>query len=150
MVPPCPASMTTPRSSDHRCETFPGHCTTRRLMRLACIYIATLAGCALGGDDPDATDEQAAGTTQYVAIADFAGIDPGAWFDLGDKLRGEFLASCGGTFCTGAYANYTPLTFNCSVTSKLGSVHDCAWTFAASKVAVDGATAALAIDAPTF
>ena len=109
-----------------------------------------LAGCALGLDDPDASDEQESGTTQYLSIVDFSGIDQGAWYDLGDKLRNEFLAGCGDGFCTGAYANFTPLTLSCSVTSKLGTVHDCAWTFAASKVAVDGATAKITVDAPTF
>jgi len=109
-----------------------------------------LTGCALGLDDPDTSDEQEAGTTQYVSIVDFAGTDQGAWFDLGDKLRSEFLGSCGTSACTGAYGNFTPLTLSCSVTSKLGTVHDCAWTFAASKVAVDGATAKISVDAPTF
>jgi hypothetical protein len=45
---------------------------------------------------------------------------------------------------------YTPLTFFCSVSSKLGSVKDCAWTFASSQAAVDSTTAAIAFDVPTF
>src|SRR5213075_1185235 len=41
-------------------------------------------------------------------------------------------------------------TFSCSVSSKLGSVKDCAWTFAAAQVDVDPRTAAILVDAPTY
>ncbi len=89
--------------------------------------------------------------TQYVNIEDFATIDQGAWFDATSKLNGEFAALCPSTFCTsGAYTTYIPLTFYCSVSSKEGSVKDCAWTFAATNAAVDASTAAIQFDVPTF
>ena len=91
-------------------------------------------------DSQDGEDTQAS-ATQYVNITDFSSIDQGAWFDAIGKLNGEFAA---------AYAGYTPLTFYCSVSSKEGSVKDCAWTFAASNAGVDPTSAALAFDVPTF
>ncbi len=106
-----------------------------------------LTGCIESG----ATEkEQDVGSTQYVELSDFSGIDQGAWFDLVGKLGTEFGQVCGDTFCEGDYANLTPLSLSCSVTSKLGSVHDCAWTFAGSLTEVDPTTSAIAVDAPTF
>jgi hypothetical protein len=91
--------------------------------------------------EPDSADEQESGTTQYVHILDFAKTDQSAWYDLVRKLNAEFRAED---------ITKTPLTFSCSVTSKLGVIHDCAWTFASSEVVVDGATAAIAVNAPTY
>ena len=109
-----------------------------------------LAGCAIS---PDSSSENAqdSSATQYVNIEDFGTIDQGAWESAIGKLNSEFAALCPSTFCTtGAYSTYTPLTFYCSVSSKEGSVKDCAWTFAASRFAVDPATSAIAFDVPTF
>ena len=116
-------------------------------VRLALVCLAT--GCTLAASDSSA-QEQDVGTTTYVQLSDFAGIDQGAWFDSVGKLRDEFVALCGDTFCEGEYANLNPLSISCSVSSKIGHVHDCAWTFAASELAVDPQTSAIAIDAPTF
>jgi hypothetical protein len=85
-----------------------------------------------------------------VNIMDFATTDQGAWYDLVGKLNGEFDSVCGDTFCEGDFANLTPLTFSCSVTSKAGQVKDCAWTFAGSYAFTDPKSAALRVDAPTF
>lgn len=112
----------------------------RHLALLACGSCA-IAACAL--DEAPAQREQEAGVTQHVAIADFGKIDQGAWFDGADRLRQTFVAS-------GQFPGITPLTFSCVVTSKLGEVHECAWTFASSQATVDPATAALAVDAPTY
>ncbi|HUJ62907.1 MAG TPA: hypothetical protein VLX92_30600 [Kofleriaceae bacterium] len=114
-------------------------------MKLVAIVI--LAGCV---DAASSTDQQPVGATQYTEIADFSGTDQGAWFDLVGALGQAFSAQCPATFCTGSYANLTPLSIHCSVTSKRGDVHDCVWTFAGSAVAVDPTSAAIAIDAPTF
>jgi hypothetical protein len=122
--------------------------TTLPLVSVAAAALLASAGCV--ASDPSAEQDQAAGVTQYLHIADFAGIDQGAWFDLRSKLNGAFADVCGDTFCEGDYANLTPLTFDCSVTSKLGTVHDCAWTFAGSLAAVDPTSSVISVDAPTF
>ena len=110
--------------------------------------VALLTACAVSGGD--AQVEEASGATQYVNIMDFATTDQGAWYDLVGKLNGEFDQVCGDTFCEGDFANLTPLTFSCSVTSKAGQVKDCAWTFAGSYAFADPKSAALRVNAPTF
>ena len=103
-----------------------------------------LAACAMDPmTDGSDTLEQETASTQYVSIFDFPKTDQGAYYDLEQKLNQEFVK-------TGGYSAITPLSFYCSVTSKLGTVHDCAWTFASSQVGVDGTTAAIGIDAPTY
>ena len=104
---------------------------------------------AAGDREATASTEEAEGTTQYVDIVDF-GIDQGAWYDATANLNSVFSGDCAGTFCSSTFANLTPLTFNCSVTSKLGEVHDCAWTFAGSRESVDPRTAVISTDAPTY
>src|SRR5262249_22837012 len=96
-----------------------------------------LAGCAVSGN-PDGEYEQESGATQYVNIMDFNGLD-GVWYDVVRKLDGEF-----------SQPGMTPLTFFCSVSSKVGNVKDCAWTFTSSRVAVDPATAAISVDNATY
>ena len=115
---------------------------------LPVVGLALVSACALGGGD--AQIEEQSGATQYVNIMDFATTDQGAWYDLVGKLNGAFSAVCGDTFCEGDFANLTPLTFSCSVTSKAGQVKDCAWTFAGSYAFTDPKTAALRVNAPTF
>lgn len=97
-----------------------------------------VAGCAVSPSVPSEW-EQESGVTQYVNIMDFAGTDQGAWYDLVRKLNSEFQDP-----------SITPLTFYCSVTSIVGNVHDCAWTFTSSQHAVDANTAALQVDAVTY
>lgn len=111
----------------------------RQLLGLVCCLCA--AGCAVS--DAPAEGEQESGVTQYVSIVDFSAIDQGAWYDGAARLRDTFVAAA-------PFPGITPLTFSCAVTSKLGVVHECAWTFASSQAAVDPTTAALAIDAPTY
>jgi hypothetical protein len=119
-------------------------------MKLAALCLVLTAGCAIS-PTPIGDEAQDSSATQYVNIEDFGSIDQGAWFDAIGKLNSEFAALCPTTFCTtGGYASYTPLTFYCSVSSKQGSVKDCAWTFAAANAAVDANTAAIAFDVPTF
>ena len=109
------------------------------------------AGCLAQAGDGGGTDvEQDVSTTTYVDIMDFAKIDQGQWYDIIHGLNAQFAGVCGDTFCEGDWANLTPLTFGCSVSSKAGDVKDCAWTFASSAVAVDPRNAAIVVDAPTF
>jgi hypothetical protein len=108
----------------------------RHLVHLA---IVAVVACATSGDD-GSFDEQDSSATQYVNIMDFHSTDQGAWYDVVAKLNGEFAGHPG----------ITPLTFYCSVSSKLGSVKDCAWTFTAAHTAVDANTAALGVDAVTY
>lgn len=117
-------------------------------MQRLLILAAVLGGCASVSDDSQA-DEQSVGATQYMDILDFT-PDQDAWIGIRNELRQEFDDVCGDTFCEGDYTNLTPLTFTCSVTSKLGKIKDCVWTFAASQTEVDPGTAAIAVDAPTY
>jgi hypothetical protein len=103
-----------------------------------------------GGDESEATREATSAPTTYVDISDFGGIDQGAWYSATANLNAQFTSGCPSTFCQDTFPNLTPLTFNCTVTSKLGSVHDCAWTFAGSSELVDPRTAAISSDAPTY
>jgi hypothetical protein len=111
---------------------------TARVLLLTCLCAT---GCALASDPIEG--EQESGVTQYVSIVDFPAIDQGAWYDAAARVNHTFTAS-------GEHAGITPLTLSCAVTSKLGVVHECAWTFATSEAAVDPHTAALAFDSPTF
>ena len=117
-------------------------------MQRALILLLVLGACATVSDDSQ-SDEQTVGGTQYMDILDFT-PDQDAWLGIRNELRQELDEICGDTFCEGEYANLTALTFTCSVTSKRGKVKDCVWTFAASLAEVDPATAAIAVDAPTF
>lgn len=118
-------------------------------MKLLGLLVLVSACAATGGDDGDVF-EQESSATRYVQILDFEGIDQGAWYDAIHSLNAQFDDACGDAWCEGDFTNYTPLTFACSVTSKLGNVKDCAWTFAASETAVDPKTAAIVDDRPTF
>jgi hypothetical protein len=109
------------------------------LASMAVLVSLTCAGCAVSGSDSDSEWEQESGATQYVDIMDFAATDQGAWYDLVRKLNAEVDEP-----------GYTPLTFYCAVTSKIGNVHDCAWTFTSSRHAVDPDSAAITFDAPTY
>ncbi|HTR55909.1 MAG TPA: hypothetical protein VMJ10_34775 [Kofleriaceae bacterium] len=110
-------------------------------MKVPAGLLLIVAGCALG--DTAATGEQESGVTQYVSIVDFSGIDQGAWYDGASRLNQAFSSSA-------EFPGITPLTFSCAVSSKRGDVHECAWTFASARHAVDAATAALAFDAATY
>jgi hypothetical protein len=118
---------------------------------LAYATITALAtGCLAQAGDEGADSIEQDVTTSYVDIMDFSTTDQGHWYDLIHSLNDQFNAECGDTFCEGDWSNLVPLTFSCSVTSKAGSVRDCAWTFAAAQVDVDPRNAAILVDAPTF
>ena len=114
--------------------------------------LASLGGCLAQAGGPDGTEgeQESSSTTTYVDILDFSKTDQGQWYDLIHNLDHEFDEVCGDTFCEGDYSNIQPLTFSCSVSSKVGNIKDCAWTFAAAQVDVDTRTAAIVVDAPTY
>ena len=95
-------------------------------------------------------DEQEVGSTRYVDILDFAKTDQGRWYDTIRHLNAKFDEQCSDGSCGGPYEKLTPLTFACSVSTKLGSVHECVWTFASTNMQVDTRNANVLVDAPTF
>jgi hypothetical protein len=97
--------------------------------------VVLTSACAF--DAVDAGDE-ASTTTVYMAAGDF---DAG-FYDVRDKLDGAFAAS--------GHAGITSLHLECSVTSKIGNVHDCVWTFAGEAHAIDATDATIATSQPWY
>src|SRR5262249_7533242 len=90
-------------------------------------------------------------TESYLELDEFSNYAyESVWYDIRAKLSSEFDDVCGDTFCEGDYTNLTPLRLNCSVTSKLGTIRDCAWVFAGSMEEIDPTTGTLAVDGPTY
>ena len=124
-----------------------------RVLTIALGVSVGLASCMTMDEGPATvdSDSQESGVTTYVSVGDFNNAAlQGAWYDLNTQLAGEFNNVCGDTFCEGDYANLTPLTLMCAVSSKAGQVHDCAWSFAGSYSSVDAVTAVVHESAPTF
>jgi hypothetical protein len=115
------------------------------MTRCASVVLGSLVALAAGACvDPGAATTSESGDvsgTAYMDLFDFGKIDQGAWADTIAKLNAEYSAT------TDAYV---PLTFACSVTTKIGDVHDCAWTFASSQLAVAATTAAIDTNTPTY
>jgi hypothetical protein len=112
--------------------------------------LAFSTACAAGGDDLELeTRVEEAGATTYVDIIDFTGFE-GRWYDVERHLNAAFDDICGDTFCEGEYSNIVPLSVGCSVSSKIGKVRDCVWTFAAATIEVDRRAARVLVDRPTF
>src|SRR5678816_1343932 len=97
--------------------------------------VVLTSGCAV---DTTGTDDETSTTTQYVSAGDF----DGGFYDVRGKLDEAFAAS--------GHAGITSLHLECSVTSKIGNVHDCVWTFAGEAHAVDGANATIATSQPWY
>lgn len=118
---------------------------------LASLLVLSATACATGGDESGFEgDEQEAGATTYVDILDFSKTDQGRWYDTIHHLNAKFVELCGDGSCGGPYGTLVPLTFGCSVSSKLGSVHECVWTFATSSLVVDTRNARVLADVPLF
>lgn len=111
--------------------------------------VALSTGCLAQAGGDDGTEVEQGVSTSYVDIVDF-GDNGWQWYDVSRALNAQFAQECGDTFCEGDWSNIVPLSVSCSVSSKLGSVRDCAWTFAAVDAQVDPRTAALLVNAPTF
>jgi hypothetical protein len=109
-----------------------------------------VTGCLAQGGGVDGEQTEQESTTTYVDILEFSKTDQGQWYDVIHDLNRQFDDVCGDTFCEGEYSNIVPLTLSCSVSSKAGSVRDCAWTFAAAQVDVDPRNANIVVDAPTY
>jgi hypothetical protein len=67
------------------------------------------------------------------------------WYELTLRLRDEFDAICGDTFCEGDYSNYESLGFRCSVEAGAGTIGECVWVFAASTDEVVADTGEVAV-----
>jgi hypothetical protein len=119
------------------------------MQRLAFAFLV-ISGCVSASDDTTA-DQQDSSSTSYVEIQEF-GVNGAedAWYSITSTMNGQFNDVCGDTFCEGDFSNITPLRLFCSVTSKVGNIHDCAWTFTASQHEIDPKSAAVAIDAVTY
>jgi hypothetical protein len=120
----------------------------RSLLALA-PFALFLAGC---GAETSTADEQDTTATQYVDATTFLTkqADKDAWSHLISVLEGEFNNVCGDTFCGGDYSNLTSLGLTCAVSSKVGQIHDCLWTFGGSSEIVTPTTGALTISKPSF
>jgi hypothetical protein len=117
------------------------------LFAAACAPASPLAP---GGDAAGETELGVA--TQYVFLGEYvtAEADYQRWRDIQAALEAQFDETCGDTFCEGDFSNIRSLGFECSVTSKLGKIRECVWTFAASDELVDGATGTVAARVPFF
>jgi hypothetical protein len=93
------------------------------------------SACAV---DATGTDDETSTTTQYMNAGDF----DGGFYDIRSKLDGAFAAS--------NQAGLTSLGLDCSVTSKIGNLHDCVWTFAGEAHTVDPMTAAISTSQPWY
>lgn len=109
---------------------------------LPALLLALAAPACVDGMQTGSSDSDVSGATTYIDLFDFSKIDQGGWYDAISKLNGEFVAA--------DQASFVPLTFACSVSSKEGVVHDCAWTFASAQIEVDATSAKLQTDAPTY
>lgn len=120
--------------------------TSRALAAAGVVGLLAAAGCD-GGDAVGSDSSDVKSRTTYVEIGTFLSSDDAAyerWFTARRALVDAFDQICGDTFCGGDWSNLYSLDFECSVSSKQGSVRDCLWTFAASDDVVNGATGAIA------
>jgi hypothetical protein len=124
----------------------------RHLLSLLALAPFALLAAGCGAADPTAGDEQDTTATVYVDATTFltTQADKDAWSGLITRMTGEFNDVCGDTFCGGDYPNLRPLDLTCAVTSKVGQIHDCLWTFAGSEELVNGTTGALTVSKPSF
>jgi hypothetical protein len=112
-------------------------------------FALLVAGC---GGDESVAEEQDATATQYLDATAFmtTQTDKDGWAKMITRIEGEFDDVCGDTFCGGDYSNLTSLGLTCAVSSKVGQIHDCLWTFAGSAEIVTPTTGALTISKPSF
>jgi hypothetical protein len=123
------------------------------LPRWSLLALAPLALLSAGcGADAPSTDEQDATATQYLDAETFWKTQPerDAWAQMITRMGEDFADICGDTFCGGDYSNLRPLDFTCAVSSKVGQIHDCLWTFAGTSELVNPATGALTVSKPSF
>jgi hypothetical protein len=122
----------------------------------AALVTSFTPGCAPAGEKPDfeseSLSEDALAKTTYLELGDFLEdeAERNAWLTLRQTLAQSFDEVCGDTFCEGDYSNLTALDFDCAVSSKLGKVRECAWTFAASSEVVDAASGSVGAAVPFF
>ena len=118
---------------------------------LALAPFALLAGGCVAGTSA-VGDQQDATATTYVDATTFmtTQAEKDAWQAMITRIGNEFGDVCGDTFCGGDYSNLRPLDLTCSVSSKIGQIHDCLWTFAGTSELVNPTTGALTVSKPSF
>lgn len=105
----------------------------------ALVAVPALFACANEAPEAD-SQEQDATRTQYVDIGQYLeGDEYEQWAQIRIGLRDGFDEICGDTFCGGDWTNLYSLGFQCSVSSKIGKVRECLWTFAGSQEQVSAA-----------
>jgi hypothetical protein len=137
------------------------------MMRHVSLLILAVAACSAlpsdSGVDSEVTvdsenvgdDVKGDGTTHttYTDDLDYlstSGGDVDGFVGLRNTLTSNFNDICGDTFCGSDYGDLQSLTFTCSVSSKLGNIHACTWTFGGSYATVNASTGALTVHAKTF
>jgi hypothetical protein len=107
--------------------------------------------CAAPVESGDASSEEDVTGTSYVDAMEWNGSSQqDGVYELGRRVGDELAASCGSTFCKGAYTNLTSLQFACSVSSVKGSVKECVWILAGSQDAIDATSGAVNASVPSF
>jgi hypothetical protein len=104
------------------------------------LFIAFSLGLAACSGSPPAVSPELARGSAPLAAATYvdarsyftAPDDVERWYALTFRLRDEFDAICGDTFCEGDFTNYESLGFRCSVEESAGTLGECVWVFAAS------------------
>jgi len=105
---------------------------------------SVLFACGAEEEAASQEDDATSARTQYVDIGQFVkDADYEAWSAARRGLEQGFDNICGDTFCGGDWSNLYSLGFTCSVSSKVGKVRECLWTFAGSQEQVDGQTGAI-------
>lgn len=132
---------------------------------LSSLIAAGLIACSAGGHIAVEADNPAPirgaaprggprgeSATRFVEASSYftdpAEID--AWYELMRRLKDDFDAVCGDTFCEGDYTNYEPLAFRCSVDEETGSIGRCMWILAASNEEIDPATGDVMVEVGTW
>jgi len=114
--------------------------------------------CLAGSADPQARASELGRSSSDVAPSGYVDArsyftepdDTSRWYDLTFRLRNEFDAICGDTFCEGDFANYESLGFRCSVEQRAGTLGECVWIFAASSDEVVPETGAIAVESEAW
>lgn len=106
---------------------------------------SSLFACASEEPVEQAEDDVRSARTQYVDISEFLqGDEAEKWYTAKRSLVQGFDDICGDTFCGGDFSNLYSLDVRCSVSSKIGKMRECLWTFAGSQEQVDAKTGAIA------
>lgn len=120
--------------------------THNHLALLVLASTSSLFACGAAEQQPEqAEDDVTSARTQYLDISEYLlGEEAEKWFAAKQGLVNGFDQICGDTFCGGDFSNLYSLDVRCSVSSKIGKMRECLWTFAGSQERVDAKTGAIA------